>query len=472
MGLEWSIKGSDIMHPERTGPDSARRNLVSDLFRVALFLFVLVSLFLASRVPVRASTSGIYYVDSRDGHDANEGTSPDAAWRTLDAVHARTFQPGDMIRFRRGSSWHGGLNISCSGVAGQPITYTTYGDPADPPPVFSNSGEWSSAIIITGSWIVLEGVLVRDAHENGVRIERHANHNIVRDIEATEVGIGVGVFGQYNVISHSLFHSLNMIVNTNDGGDDDWGAVGVVLYNSRNQVLHNTMRGCSAPSYDFGVDGGAVEIYALYGAVEGTRIHGNWSCSNAGFLEIGGVTGSEIRDTEVSYNVSHNGGIFLCLHLDGNFGSTVRDMRVENNTVIEYEGWSVLAFVGDDPTGDTLTLRNNIFDIGDYDHFTNRDGFARSNNLYHLRNPNTRLGFVPDTAAGERLGDPLFISMEAQNYRLRTGSPAIDAGIDLGHTHDHAQMPVPMGDAPNIGAFEYVQRIVLGPTAFLPILIR
>ena len=444
--------------------------------RLATRLVLIFVLFFALSQPfapiAQASPSGMYYVDSVSGHDGQCGTMPDTAWRTLAPLHARSFQPGDVIHFRRGSHWHGGLHITSSGLAGQPITYTTYGDPSAPRPIFSNTGEWSTSIRISASWIVLEGVMVRDAHENGVRIERHANHNIVRDIEATDVGIGVGVFGQHNIVSDSLFYDLNMVHNVDNGSDDDWGAVGVVIYNSYNEVSHNAMRGCLAPSYDFGVDGGAVEIYALYGTVKGSRIHGNWSCSNAGFLEIGGVAGSEIVDTEVSYNVSHNGGIFLCMHLDGNFGSTVRDMRVENNTVIEHEGWSVLAFVGGAPTADTMVLRNNVFDIGDYDLFTNREGFARSNNLYNLRNPNTQLGFVPDVAADELLSDPLFMSGETQDYRLRVGSPAIDAGLDLGHTHDHARMPVPMGNAPNMGAYEYVWPAFLTPIGFLPVLIR
>ncbi|HHX64882.1 MAG TPA: hypothetical protein GX702_08360 [Chloroflexi bacterium] len=119
--------------------------------------------------------------------------------------------PGDVIHFRRGSSWHGGLRITSSGAPGNPITYTTYGDASAPRPVFSNSGQWSQAIVIDASWIVLEGVLVRDAHENGVRITENGHHNIVRDIEATQVGIGVAVFGRHNLITESLFHDLTMV---------------------------------------------------------------------------------------------------------------------------------------------------------------------------------------------------------------------------------------------------------------------
>lgn len=45
-------------------------------------------------------------------------------------------------------------------------------------------------------------------------------------------------------------------------------------------------------------------------------------------------------------------------------------------------------------------------------------------------------------------------------FRLRAGSPAIDAGIDVDHTvvKDYEGTPVPQGRATDIGAFEYIQK--------------
>ncbi len=60
-------------------------------------------------------------------------------------------------------------------------------------------------------------------------------------------------------------------------------------------------------------------------------------------------------------------------------------------------------------------------------------------------------------AEGEITADPRFVDIRKLDLRLRPDSRAIDAGIDLGYTEDYADTEIPEGDAPDIGAFEYVK---------------
>ncbi len=68
---------------------------------------------------------------------------------------------------------------------------------------------------------------------------------------------------------------------------------------------------------------------------------------------------------------------------------------------------------------------------------------------------NTRNGQYSDTIGGNLAGNPLFINVNAGDYRLQAGSPCINAGRSVGLSADYAGTAVPRGSAPDIGAFEY-----------------
>ncbi len=51
----------------------------------------------------------------------------------------------------------------------------------------------------------------------------------------------------------------------------------------------------------------------------------------------------------------------------------------------------------------------------------------------------------------------LFVDAEAHDFRPQPGSPAIDAGVEVGFDRDYAGNRVPQGEAPDIGAIEYTE---------------
>ncbi|MBQ8509649.1 MAG: right-handed parallel beta-helix repeat-containing protein [Clostridia bacterium] len=63
----------------------------------------------------------VYYV-SPNGNDANDGKSPETAWKTLDKVNSASLATGNYVCFERGGLWRG--QIQCK----QGVTYTAYGE--------------------------------------------------------------------------------------------------------------------------------------------------------------------------------------------------------------------------------------------------------------------------------------------------------------------------------------------------------
>lgn len=117
---------------------SLRRGI---LYGLVVCIVVLGQLILAAQ-----STHRDYYVDSRSGDDASSGSSPSSAWKTLAKVNGTTFQSGDRIFFRSGSSWTGQLWPKGSGTAEHPIIIDKYG--GEILPVINGAGLAEDALLL------------------------------------------------------------------------------------------------------------------------------------------------------------------------------------------------------------------------------------------------------------------------------------------------------------------------------------
>jgi hypothetical protein len=254
-----------------------------------------------------------------------------------------------------------------------------------------------------------------------------------------------------------------MVVNT-PGGDDDFGAVAIWLgpitsfdtYSgpgtpSDNVISYNRMVRCRATCKDYRHDGGAIEFY---GACSRNYIYRNWAEDCCGFLEIGGPPGTQelVQDNVVAYNVMVDNGWAGMFHGQGRYGADVVNMRIENNTIIDRRGGDIIMF-NCKATPKRAIYRNNIFYLPNNRGICNQSTYLHENNLYYFGGKtNIAFKFGP----GEKIADPDFINIKKKDFRLRKGSPAIDAGVDLKYRSDYDSRPVPVGAGPDIGAFEYI----------------
>jgi parallel beta-helix repeat protein len=137
------------------------------------------------------------------------------------------------------------------------------------------------------------------------------------------------------------------------------------------------------------------------------------------------------------------------------FANAVTGMTVKNNI-----------FYNNGQPGDPVTGDEGYYEI----YVTTTTGHEINNNLYYhttVKNPTDHFywgGVAYDFADWKTNSsqdnaslndDPLFTSTVTPDFSLQAGSPAINAGVDVGLTSDYRGMTVPQGSAPDIGAYEF-----------------
>lgn len=364
----------------------------------------------------------VYYLDnsSTKASDSNNGLSPDSPFASLAAINGRTFQPGDVISIKAGTTYSGTLSITSDGTASAPITFTSYGTGAKP----LITGSQTHNIDLSGAnYIVLDGLAVKGAKEGGVNLDANSNHNIIQNMEISNVGFGVEVAGQYNKFLSNYVHDTKMVNNT-PGGDDDYGAVAFSIYGSNNEFAFNKVERAQAKSYDYGMDGGGFETWR---SVSNISIHDNWVQDSNGFFEAGGLQGDYVTGIKIDHNVSLNNGGFHWLHnAGGNFGINFGTLQISYNTIIEQRAAadaSEFGFGG--PVFSGYKFDHNIVSLNQGWTIFNQPVSDRSYNWYSgpALNPD---GSSPLNTGEVRGTDPLFVS--STDFHLQSGSSAAGLG--------------------------------------------
>ena len=128
-----------------------------------------------------------YYLDASSGHDAASGRSPALAWQSLGKVNATTFQPGDQILLKAGSTWTGCLHPQGSGTASAKITLDRYDSGTKP--VIHGGGVAGGAVFLENQqyWSINN----LDVTNNGSAAPKKMGILIRNDCVGTLSGIAV-----------------------------------------------------------------------------------------------------------------------------------------------------------------------------------------------------------------------------------------------------------------------------------------
>jgi hypothetical protein len=300
--------------------------------------------------PTPAVPAHTYYVNCTTGSDAGTGSAR-SPWRTLGPVRARTFPPDSGVYLARGCTWNEPLEVTGGRSATAGVLVTAYGGGARP--LVTGTGDSGASVVsLLSPRVVLSGIAVRFAARYGIQM--FGDHDVVRDVVVSDSGDAVRAMGAADLIDHVQVHDLHMIVNT-PGGNDDFGAVGYDVEAPGVEISNSSCTNCRAPSYDYGHDGGFVEIWD-HG--DNLYVHGNVASNTDGFLEVGGdLRDGSARNVRVVGNTMNevHGGFFV--HSTGVFAITAGPILVSGNRITNREASTDAVFGGDVGTMDVV---NNV----------------------------------------------------------------------------------------------------------------
>jgi parallel beta-helix repeat protein len=415
-----------------------------------------------------------YYVDPSSPSTTTNGTLANP-WKTIAHVNSGTtlLNPGDSVFFKRGQSYSGRLNIARSGSATAPIVYTNYGT--------GNLPEFNNSItdiiyIYNKQYIVINGIKIIDNSISptdhtvqakisyAIIIENSPNCTVSNcDISLVGVGIAVLAGSDNTTITGNYMHNMRMVRNTptSINPDDDYGANPMVIGSSNNNISNNRFEECWALSYDYGYDGGAVELFG--GTMNNNKIMNNTAINCNGFMEIGSSSNGTAQNNIVAYNKIINCGIIGVYQNGATFSVTVNNLQYYNNTVVEtvkqYSQPGVMFWMAGTGSAGMVVVKNNIFWLSSGNNFAsskfNSGQMVHSNNIFRMASGS--LGITLNSSELLSTNASLFTSVAGApadwNYSLNSSSAAINFGTNVGLSKDFAGNAI--NGNPDAGMLEY-----------------
>ncbi len=394
----------------------------------------------------------IYHLDSIGGNDATGDGTLAHPWATPTPVNAMQLQPGDEVVYRRGRTHPGGLVINGSGTAHAPIVVHAYGD--EDRPLLANAAYDATTvgIHVDGKrYIQIRDLQFRDIG-TAIRAEplSGAHHLTVENCVCAECGVFADLYADDSVMRRCYAHDLRMVVNT-VGGNEDYGANGVIVSGDRCLIEDCRFVNCVAPSEDWGTDGGAIEVWRGTTDLIVRRCYAE-NCDV--FSEIGGMPGDSVNNLLYERCVIVDCDPILTVHQatgGDTYGVTIGPdgIRMEQCSCYQPEEGQSVVWSNAEIMGDMLQVRNCVFGnwqrLGlNWTPWANFDGFTHEHNCYDPISGHPNLG------AGEVEADPEYINVADGYLRIGEDSPCIGAGMNLGYATDIRGRLY--GDPPTMGA--------------------
>jgi hypothetical protein len=265
--------------------------------------------------------------------------------------------------------------------------------------------------------------------------ENYISHNDIHHNHA----FGIQLLSNYYIIEHNTVYN-------NGNKTDMTGGIEIIDWTQSGYGQHQVIRYNTVYGQISGIDDGEgifADDFSRYVDIYYNIVYGN---------DGPGIGSNGAKDVNIYNNVSYENS---------------RNSSGSLNTKAE-----IKAVASNPRATSNLVIKNNIAmatDVNTYAIYVgpyvyNSDGLIITNNIWYSSAANW---YYWNNAGGNNLStwnalpcvgtdlnsNPLFVS--TSDFHLQASSPAIDAGTDVGLNQDYQGLRVPLGRAPDIGAFEY-----------------
>ncbi|MDZ8225613.1 choice-of-anchor D domain-containing protein [Nostoc sp. ChiVER01] len=373
----------------------------------------------------------IYYV-SGTGNDKNNGLNEGSAFRTLQKA-GDLVKAGDTVYVMNGTYtniYPNILSISDKhGTASAPITFTAY--PGHTPVLEAHKNNWNAISITGSSYVVINGLTLVGARDE-TTLEYALEHKDNPNSETSGNGINITyIDGNEKERSHHITISNNNVSKFPGGGIATMEADYITVKN--NVVSGNAW-------------------YSPHGT-QGITMLNLWN-SDQNVTDYKVI----IKDNIVFNNkqlvpwvtvgkITEGHGIMLDTSFIGDVAYTGKAL-ISKNLIYNNGGAGVQIFKGENPVDIVNnTIYQNSQELSSGEVFLNRANNVRvSNNILYAKDGESASSIVSSsntsfdnnlayngtfkgTGTGNVLNkDPLFVDAANGDFRLKSGSPAIDAG--------------------------------------------
>lgn len=429
---------------------------------ILTLMMALITIYVAIVMSPLTAFSATYYV-SVNGNDSNPGTL-DQPWRTIQKA-VNLVQAGDIVIVQSGT--YDERVLLPSGKSGSPEAKITF--KAEPKRtvymkgfrgdrnnyiriegfnITYNAGGWlGGGIWLDGdNWEIVDnffyevaGAAIQPTWQSG----RTTNNIYVANNRMYKCNKGF-VVGGYNWLVEN--NEVERLVYYNE--DADYSRFFGENHIIRNNLFHGTKGEEIGTSH---VDGFQTfdnnGNFARNIIIEGNKVSGLF---HEGIM-IGNATEGAIANITVRNNIFANSASWgICAY-------GVTNLKVYNNVFanISSSAIGLRAYTNGPIT--TAEVKNNIFYQFGAPYWTEGGSTVdASNNILYKGSGSLDPGRYPGDICNQ---DPNFIDPISLNFRLRSDSPAIDAGIALtGFSYDIVGTPRPQGRAWDIGAYEFADQ--------------